>query len=342
MTQFELKFYLIITYLSYLLLLLVLHSKLRKFFFVPAVFFFVSALLLRLYVPIEINADYGGYANFMFAGEFTFSIKSILSEPYFPQMITWQYLLTKNWKDALFNMYVFNFLLSFFFYVWLALRKDIKFWIKIFFFAFSYVFLTYTVLRNAPAYFLFGILMYYLVQEKRLWIGYLGFLAHSSSLPALAATFLGFKKPSLKQLVLIFIGAVAFSLMLSLPFFSHFSGKLDAYTDTNVTKNFGVSIFHKIYLVAILGLNVFIWKNKKEAIYNNFYCAILLIYLILYFLNPVMGFRFSYYIIMYLVCYPYYQKYKYDYAITIVLCTLLIFLFVYNFYSNHLDLLHLL
>lgn len=337
MTQFELHFYILITYLSYLLLLLVFHSRLRKFAFIPAVIFFICSLLLRFYVPIEKNADYGGYANFMFE-EYHFQWKSTFSEPYFPVILNTFFRLTDNWREALYGVYFTNFLFGSVFYIWLAFRKNIKYWIKLVFFVFSYILLTYTVLRNSPAYFLFGFLTYYLLLGKRFWGGYLGFLTHVSALPALAATFLGFGKPTYKQLLLILLGAVVFSSVLSLPYFSHITDRLDTYTDPEVAEKYGVSIFHKLYFVVVVVLSLLILKYRKAAVYNNFYCALFLIYLILYILNPVMAFRFSYYLIIYLVVYPFYEKLKYDKILNIIFSVLLILLFYNVFYSSHIEL----
>ncbi|KAA0126161.1 hypothetical protein FY557_18800 [Chryseobacterium sp. SN22] len=337
MTQFELQFYILITFLSYMFLLLVFHSKLRKLAFIPAVLFVICSLLLRLYVPIEKNADYGGYANFMFE-EYHFQWKAIFSEPYFPLILNTLFKYTQDWKESLNGMYLINFVFSLIFYIWLAYRKNIKYWIKLIFFVFSYTLLTYTVLRNSPAYFLFGFLAYYLLLGKKFWAGYLGFLTHASALPALAATFLGFGKPTYKQFLLILLGALVFSSLLSLPYFSHITNRLDTYTDTNVADKYGVSIFHKLYLVMIIGLTLLIYKYKKTAVYNNFYCAIFLIYLILYFLNPVMAFRFSYYIIIYIVIYPFYGKLKYDKILNMVFSIVLGFVFYNIFFGSHFDL----
>lgn len=338
MTQIELQFYIIITYFSYLLLLCVFHSKMRRLAFLAAFVFFWISLLLRLNVPIEKNADYGGYISFMYV-EYEFKLKSILSEPYFPMLLNFVYKFTNNWNSAMYGVYIINFLLSSIFYIWFAFRSNIKFWIKILFFSFSYILLTYTVLRNAPAYFLFGYLIYYLLENKKFPFGYLGFLTHVSALPALAATFLGFKKPNYKQFIFIFLGAALFSIVLSLPYFSHISGKLDAYTSVDIAEKFGVSIFHKLYLVGILGLSFLIYKHDKTIIYNNFYCSVFLIYIILHILNPVMAYRFSYYLIIYFVMIPFYKQVKIDKVLNVGLGILLIFLFYNSFYSSHLDLL---
>lgn len=337
MTKFELHFYILITYLSYLLLLAVFHSKIRKAAFIPAVIFFICSLLLRMYVPIEKNADYEGYVNFTFQN-YHFELKSIFSEPYFPLILNAMFKYTQDWKQALNAVYSINFLSSSVFYIWFAYRRDVKYWIKILFFAFSYILFTYTVLRNSPAYFLFGFLIFYLLLGRRFWAGYFGFLTHISSLPALAATFLGFGKPTYKQFFLILLGAITFSGLLSLSYFAHITAKLDTYTDPSIAEKYGVNIFHKIYFVMIIGLTLLIYKNRKTAIYNNFYCAIFLIYLILYFLNPVMAYRFSYYIIIYLAVYPFYGKLKYDKILNIVFSIVLVFLFYNVFYSSHIDL----
>lgn len=333
MILFELQFLLISTYLFYVLALWVFHSRLRKLYFVTVIIFFVASLALRTYVPLTENADFNTYRLYL-DGSYTFKWSSILSEPYLPLL----YQFANSFFDsdtALYIIYSLNFTISFIFYVWLGARKNVKLWIKIILFSSTYILFTYTVLRNTPAYLLFGVLIYYLLLKRRLYWTYFSFLSHISVFPALLASYLGFSKPTYKQIFIIVVGAAVVSSILSLSIFNHVSAHIDVYTDEDIKKQYGVSLFHKLYVTFFLILNIIIYKYNKIVVFNNFYISILLIYIILYALNPVMAFRFSFYNIMYLTLYPYYKKMKIDKILNIILPILMFIIFYYGFFDSH-------
>jgi hypothetical protein len=164
MTQFELQFFLILTYFSYVIAVIVFHSKIRNFYSIFAVLFVIMASILRLNIPIETNADFPVYNDFLSASyEFTWT--SIFSEPFIYLAFKFIYDVFTT-EYTLYVLYILNFICSLSFYIWVGCRKNIKPWLKIILFAITYILFTYTVLRNTPAYLSFGILIYYSLQKK--------------------------------------------------------------------------------------------------------------------------------------------------------------------------------
>lgn len=333
MTLVELQFFLLTTYFFYILAIFVFHSRFKKLYFLFIILFVLCALVLRLSVPLSANADFEVYNSYLFYN-YKFSWSRVLAEPFLPFL----FKLIKNYVNSespIFTLYMINFVSSCIFYIWLACRPDLKPWVKITLFSFTYILFSYTVIRNTPAYLLFGVLIYYLLHHKKVYVSYLGFLSHVSVLPATAATFLGFSKPTYKQLLLIFLASGIFVAIMSFSAFDHITNHLDDYTNEGYKKKFGVSTFHLVYFIIFICINALLFKIDRKIIYNNFYISIFIVYLVLYLLSPVMSYRFSFYNILYLTLYPYYSNTKLDVWMNIGFAILMIFLFEYGFYSNH-------
>ncbi len=95
----------------------------------------------------------------------------------------------------------------------------------------------------------------------------------------------------------------------------------------------GKSIFHKIYFGIMILITLFISIRDKNMIFNNFFIAIFSIYFLLNYINPVMAFRFSEYIIIYWCLYPY-KLFKYDKVLTIFSVFLISYFFL-TFFDTH-------
>jgi len=328
----EIYFYIVLVFFSYYALILLSNKTILFRAFIPI--FVIFSLLLRLSVKIEANADYFGY-YFLQKSTFELKISSILGEPYFPVLnLIIKYITGKD--DVLSIIYYINLIFSTFFFVWVAGKKDLKLWIKVILFSFEYFLFTYTTIRNSVAYMLFGVLVYELLHNRKYYLGYFAFLSHVSVVPALLATLLEFKKPTLKKIILVILAAAVFSLILNLPIFNFINAKFDAYSNVDPDSEVGKSIVHKIYFVFILLLTGFLYFVSRRTVYNTFYIGIFAMYVGLFFVSPVMAFRFSLYIIIYLCLYPFYKTSKFDKALNF-LSILLILIFIKAFIDTHSD-----
>lgn len=303
-----------------------------KYFNLLAVLFFCVSLLLRLYVNIKDNADFGGYSLWEFTPlEINFSL--LFSEPWFYALVNFFHNITDDGLVALEIVYYINFFLSTIFFIWVASKTDIAQWKKVLFFTMFYILFTYTTLRNTPAYILVGLSFYAVQRGKKKYVGFLSFLAHTSSIPAISATVLGFRKPSAKFLALLIFFSIIASYILQLPELSHISDKYDVYSVSD--SNTGSSIFHLIYFGVLLSITIFLFVKNKPYVYNNIYIFIFSLYLAMFFQSSVMGFRFSVYLIIFLCLHPYIKKPNRLDSIFNRLSLILVGYFIYTFYANH-------
>ncbi|CAI9679791.1 EpsG family protein [Elizabethkingia anophelis] len=324
----DINFQLILIYLLYYLLCLV--NKFKPLFILIAFFFVFFTLYFRFEVPYKYNADYWGY--YMLAKEkFEFSFMKIFSEPYFPIIYDFFSSLFGDFFKSLHAVYLFNYIICTIFFIWIAIKKDILFIFKIICFVLYYFLFTYTVVRNSIAYLLITIMLYKLLRNHKFLMGYFSFLFHASSLPIIAATFLKFKKPTPKILLYIIIGVGIFGALLNTAVFFHVINKFDAYSGggtiaINLT-------FHRLYFGGMCMFFLLMYYLDRNAIFNSFFLSLFLLYIILFFINPVMSFRYSVYLVLYLCVYPH-KRLKYQSFINF--CSLILFVyFIFTFYSTH-------
>ena len=97
-------------------------------------------------------------------------------------------------------------------------------------------------------------------------------------------------------LYLILYGFIL-KLILIVPFFD-IGERFERYYAVSQHINW---IAHMLYFCFIVGVNLFLFFKNKNVIYNYTYSFIFITYLFLQFTSPMLGFRFSIYIILYLL-----------------------------------------
>lgn len=322
--------FLMLVFLSYLLLCK--FAKAGGLFNVLVVIFIILSTALRFNVEIKDNLDYEGYILWD-NSPIKLSLLTIFAEPYFYVLSNVFYKFTKSSAEALYYIYHVNFIISTYFFIWLASKIDILLWKKMLLFTFYYFLFTYTTLRNGPAYILVAYMFYAIQRNRKYLAGYLSFLAHASALPALMATFLKFKKPTTKVLILIVMLSVLLATVMQLPAFSHVSNKYDAYTDSDMKRD--VTLFHKIYFGVMILLNIYLFMYRRIYVFTNIYIFMIMLYVWMYFQNPVMAFRFSVFIVTFLCLHPQDQKIKRFDIFLNAISSIFVIGFLYTFYSNH-------
>jgi hypothetical protein len=172
-------------------------------------------------------------------------------------------------------------------------------------------------------------LLFYKINSKIYFKpSYLAFLSHLSSLPALF--FGGFKnkRGDLRLILSIILYVFMFSLIINVEAFQLYE-KFSSYQDST---EYGFSIFHKIYFYGFLFLNLFLFLFSRNIIYNYSYLPLFVTYIILQTSNGVMGYRFSIYLIFYLLLFISGKKISSKLNLTLnYLSIFLIFLSIYNF-----------
>lgn len=291
-----LLFLVIFNFIVYLLLNLKFNINLR---IILAFLFVVLCFIIKWNIDVSKMPDYPNYFKIIGIIEPELSFKMLFAEPYYFQFVNYLYK-THSAADSIKYFYNINFFLTLTFFVWLSFLNDISIWKKIVLFVFYFYLFSYVLLRNTPAYVLIGVLYYYL--HKKIYIKFciLSFLAHLSSFPILFFSFFKNKKGDKKLFILLVLFFLGFNILLSLPIF----GVYEKFTSYQEGQEYGQSIFHKIYFVVIILINLYLLLKNKNLVFNYTYSFIFLTYFFIQIASPVMGFRFSIYMILYLLINP--------------------------------------
>ena len=325
-------FFIIVLFFSYFLLCLKESPTYFKYFFL--FFYFLISILLRVLVDPVNSKDYDNYYNIVSSsgGDYT-QIGFLFAEPYLIGLKSLMFIFWDNPDKVIYAIYTFNLIVSSFFFIWISQIKDITLWKKLLTFSLFFFLFAFTTLRNSAAYFLVTILFYNIQRGRKFRIGYLGFLAHISAIPALLSSMANIKKASLNVLFfLIVVGFGAYYILQSSPLFAFGLAKFDSYSGSDDSVN---NIVHKIYFFCILSLSVVLWLSNRKYVLNNVFILLFFTYLIFNAINPVMGFRFSIYLILFLLVFP---TIKTDRLIDKALnLTSIMFLglFIFNYFGTH-------
>jgi hypothetical protein len=161
---------------------------------------------------------------------------------------------------------------------------------------------------------------------------------HLSSIPLLILL-LHNKKRYFHYLTFAFLVSLPIFLIVILPIMGNIEAlqnsldKADTYADGMSE----VGVFHKLFLMFIIFiLFLTFWVYQRQMV-HPIIITTFLIYFIAYFINPVMGFRFSPYVILSVLLSNFDSKYKFG-NLTKVLNILIIILipyFIFTFYDTH-------
>ena len=302
------------------------------------VLFICFSFLLRVLIPINTNKDFIGYYelyNFETPDDF-FSFLTI--EPYLYFIFNIFELFTKNKLEIIISIYWLNFLISLYFYIWLAFRYDIELWKKVLIFVFYYFLTCYVVLRNAPVYFIYSYFFYYSFRATRYNKIILTPLIHISSIPLLVLL-LHRSKKYFKFLLSALLLFIPFFLIIILPIIKNYEllkmtiDKADTYGEGMSN----VSIFHKLYFCFITGIFIINTFYIKRNIFHPLIITTFIIYYIAYFINPVIGFRYTPYIIFSILLNNFNLSHN-NFSFTKILNLVVFFLlpyFIFNYFDTH-------
>jgi hypothetical protein len=261
--------------------------------------FLIFTIFLRIDISPELNKDYYGYYDLHNFENPTDITSFLLSEPYLYLIYKFFEFFTTDKKYIFIGIYWFNFSITNFFFIWLATRMDVVIWKKMLLFVFYYFLFGFVLLRNGPVYIFYAYFFYYSYRNKKFKKIVLTPFMHLSAL-ALMITLFQRNKYYFKfffSILLFLLPVLIFILMPILTDIIALQGsmnKVDSYSEGIEV----VSIFHKIYLlfVTMVILVTFI-VYKKQAI-NPILITTIVFYYIFFFINPVLGFRFSPYVFM--------------------------------------------
>jgi hypothetical protein len=258
--------------------------------------FILTTMALRLMVNNSQLPDYDNYYSVIGMIDPEFSFKIFFTEPYYYQLVNY-FNKTYSSETSINFFYIVNYLVSTTFFVWLLFVKQVSPWKKVLLFSLYYHVFAFILLRNTISYILIAVLFYQLNYNKINKTSFLAFLSHLSSLPVLGSSLFRNKKGDLKLIIFGICYVVFFSFLIRLEAFDIY----DKFTAYQETTDYGVSFFHQFYFYFFLIVNLLLFVYNKKMVFNYTYFPIFITYILLQFANAVMGYRFSIYLVLYLL-----------------------------------------
>lgn len=258
--------------------------------------FILSSIVLRYLINPDTNKDYYGYFYFNNFFEPKDFLSFFFTEPYLYFVYKFFSLFSSDATTIFLGMYWYNLILTNIFFIWLVTRNDISIWKKTLLFTFYYFLFAFVLLRNGPVYILFACFFYYSYRNKNFKAVLLTPFMHISSLAIMITIFHKKKKYLfLLSFMLVIVPLILFFIMPILTNMLAFEKslyKINAYSEEMDV----VSVFHKVYFLFVTVV-VFItfWIYKKKAL-NPILLTAVGFYYIFFYLNPVVGFRFTPYV----------------------------------------------
>lgn len=307
-----------------------------KFKWVIIFFFFIFSVILRHLINPELNKDYYGYFEFRNFFEPTDFLSFLFTEPYLYLVYKFFTFFTDDLTSIFKGIYWFNFFITNIFFIWLLTRKDIAIWKKSLLFTFYYFLFAFVLLRNAPVYMLFACFFYYSYRNIKFRSIFLTPFMHISSLAMMVTVF--HKRKHYLFILGIILIIVPIMLLIIFPFlsdviaFQKSLSKVEAYSETGEI----VSVFHKIFLLFVTLIVLITFKIYKKKAFNPILLTAIGFYYIFFYLNPVVGFRFTPYVFFAILLFKFDGSYnKQIVRILNIAVLLLIPYFLFTLFDTH-------
>jgi hypothetical protein len=306
--------------------------------FIFGFFFVFTSIILRILIDPSSSKDYIGYYEFYNFDNSAGLTSFLVSEPYLFLLYKFFHFFVVDKSLILVCVFWFNWVLCMYFYVWLAFRDDLELWKKITIFAFYFFLFSFVVIRNAPVYIIYSYFFYYSYRAIKYKSTIITPLMHLSSLPLLLLLFHK-EKNYFKYMVIGLLFFLVLFIFKFLPIFENIDAlesplnKIDTYLEDTKQKSF----FHQIYFGFISGLFILSWIIFRKQLLHPILITTLLIYYITFFINPIIGFRYSPYVILAIFLTNFESKYELKFVTEILNTVILVLLpyFIYTYYETH-------
>jgi hypothetical protein len=287
----------IFSFVFYYLLCFNSQNIINKIFYIGLYLLF--AIILRFIIAPELNKDYYGYFDLHNFEDPEDAVSFLFSEPYLYILYKLLSFIIVSKDTILLFIYWFNFIITNAFFIWLATRLDLNVWRKMVLFVFYYFLFAFVLLRNGPVYILFACFFYYSYRNQKFnKILFTPFM-HLSAI-SLIVTLFHNNKYYLKILFALLLLVLPVFIFYVLPLLNDLIAlqssmhKVDSYSEQTLN----VSIFHIIYFFIISTILVLVILVYKKYAFHPILITTSLFYYIAFYVNPVLGFRFSPYFIM--------------------------------------------
>ena len=164
-------------------------------------------------------------------------------------------------------------------------------------FSIFYFFFGFVLLRNAPAYLLFAVFFYYSYRNLKFDYVLLTPFMHMSSILILIVYFYKWKKYYLFFVTICILVPIFFLVSMpyleSIDFFRYVLWKINDYTKANIVIGYMHWLFFAFITVLFL-LGIILYKKRML---HPFLVTTAFFYYVCYFVNPIMAFRFTPYVL---------------------------------------------
>nr|WP_294925870.1 hypothetical protein [uncultured Flavobacterium sp.] len=285
-----------VTFLFYYFGCLDCSSSRTKLLFI--ICFVVCSFLLRGIIDPALNNDFYLYYNFQIFQKPTSFLSFIINEPYLYSVYSFFNIFSTD-KGIVFScLYWFNHIITTFFFAWLLKLKDVETWKKMLLFSIFYFFLAFVLLRNGPVYLLFALYFYFNFRSKKFNYVLITPFMHISAGLMIIVFFHKWKKYYLFFVITCILVPICFlilrPLLQDVSAFQRLLLKInDYYSQSDGT----VGIMHWLFFIFI---SIFLFGGAilyKKQMLHPFLITSAVLYYITYFINPIVAFRFSPYVL---------------------------------------------
>lgn len=297
--------------------------------------FLFCSFFLRAVIDPALNNDYDLYYNFKIFHKprsfFTFFLK----EPYLYSVYAF-FDIFSNEKEIIFScLYWFNYIITTLFFVWLIKLKDIEVWKKMLLFSVFYFFFAFTLLRNGPVYIFFAMYFYYSYRNLKFNYVLLTPFMHISSILILIVYLYKLKNYYLFLAIVCILGPIF--LLLFKPYldnidiFHYVFYKMNTYSKANAA----IGYMHWSFLSFISILHLFGIILYKKRMLHPFLVTTALFYYVSYFINPIMAFRFTPYVLFALLFFNFDPLKKQIVRVLNLSSVFLVVIYLFILYHTH-------
>ena len=265
------------------------------------IYFFCLALVLRLLIPIPLVMDYAAYySNNIYDYNF-YGIIDVISEPALKLVYNISFFLFNDKKQTVHFIYWLNFAGCTYLYYRIS-KYQIPFFKKMILFSFFYFFFTFVLLRNGIPYLLVFMFFYEInnTEGKLRKLIVASFFHATAAVVFLVRLIFEIKLRRLIVYALVVLAILAVLAVNNISVFDYFIQKFDAYAEVYHYR----SVFHIIWMFFIFG--IFCWSFVENVAQSSslFFITLMVVYIVLNYLNPVMGYRLSLYVLLFYLTLP--------------------------------------
>lgn len=322
-----------LTFLFYYLACFDFTNSKKKLWFI--ICFIVSSFLLRAVIDPTLNNDFYLYFNFKIFHKPTDFLSYLVREPYLYLVYSFFDIFSDD-KEVVFScLYWFNYLITTIFFVWLVKRKDVEVWKKMLIFSFFYFFFAFVLLRNGPVYLLFALCFYYNFRDLKFNYVLLTPFMHISAIAVLIVYFHKWKNYYLFFVVFCILGPMGFIIfhpyLLKVDAFQTVALKIDYFSSNNAE----IGMMHWLFFAFISILFLLAAKLYRKQLLHPIIISSAFFYYVTYFINPIMAFRFSPYVLFALLFFNVDILKKQIVRILNLLSVFLFVIFLFILYHTH-------